>query len=245
MSCPNCQSLMVVKVLENQTILHCKNCGSSFFEENGINRITVHEAEQLASEKETDEVSGTNKQCLKDGSVMKVMQNSENIPHEITLLQCPTCKSIFVFAEDLILFKQAQMAKLNYFKTWKMPIPSLQAVVVLSFVAFASAIIFSRTVYFQGNSIGSTQAHDLIKKIYASKSGQYIFVSFTTQIPVTSEIVFRDATNGKVVKKEGSTNYATAHYITTGNLNPNDNIYYTIVLKDKNGKEIWMEEKKL
>lgn len=236
---------MTVKVLENQTILHCQNCGSSFFEENGINRITVKEAEELAKDKTTDEVSGADKLCLKDGTVLKVMDSGENIPPNATLLRCPTCKSIFVFPEDLILFKQAQEAKLNYFKAWQIPMPSLQTVVVLSFVAFAAAIIFSRSVYFQGNSISTTQAHDLIKKIYASKSGQYIFVSFTTQIPVTSRVVFRDATNGKIVKKEASTNYTTVHYITTGNLNPNDNIYYTIVLKDKNGKEVWIEERKL
>lgn len=245
MSCPNCQSPMVVKVLENQTILHCANCGSSFFEENGINRITVNEAELLAKNKTTDEVSGNDKICLKDGSVMRQMLNQESIPQDVTLLRCPTCKSLFVFPDDLIRFKQAQEAKLNYFKTWQMPLPSLKAVVALSFVALTAALVFSRTIYFQNNSISSTQAHDIIKKIYASKSGQYIFLSFTTQLPVATQVVFRDITSNKTFKKEVSSTPSTNHYITTGNLNPNNEIYYTVIIKDRSGKEVWLDERKL
>lgn len=245
MSCPNCENQMTVKVLENQTILHCSQCGASFFEDNGINRITAAEAEKLAEEKETDEVSGADKLCMKDGSVMKPMNRSENIPEDVTLLQCPVCKSIFVFSDDLIAFKQAQNAKINYFKTWKMPLPSLASVVVLSFVALVAALVFSRSVYFQGNSIGTTQAKDVIKKVYASKSGQYIFISFNTQIPVTSTVIFRDITNGKIILKNITSQYNTIHYITTGDFNPTDEIFYTIIIRDKNGKEVRSEEKKL
>jgi hypothetical protein len=236
---------MAVNVLENQTILHCGNCGGSFFEENVINRITVAETEKLVTAKETDDVSGADKLCMKDNSVMKPMSHTDNIPDEVTLLKCPACKSIFVFADDLITFKQAQEAKINYFKTWKMPIPSLATVVVLSFIALIAATIFSRSIYFQNNSIGSTQAQDIIKKTYVTKSGQYIFVSFTTQIPVTSLVLFKDITTGKTIIKTAMTNFTTAHYLTTGDFNPNDEIFYTIIIKDKNGMEVRNEEKKL
>lgn len=244
MSCPNCNSLMTVGSHNNQTVLHCENCGGTFFEENGINRISTHDAQILSEQKETDEVSGNDKHCMKDGTIMKVLHNSENIPDDVTLLQCKECKSIFVFADDLIRFKQAQEAKLNYFKSWHIPLPSISSVVVMSFVALIAATIFSKS-FFQSNTIGTTQAHDIFKKVYVSKSGQYIFVSFTTQIPVNSEVILRDLTTGKTIKKTGATSFSTTHYITTGDLNTNDIIFYTIVVKDKTGKEVWSEEKKL
>lgn len=245
MSCPNCGSSMSVKVFENQTILHCGNCGASFFEENGINRITVAEAEKLASIKETDDVSGNDKLCMKDGSVMKTMSTGENIPPEVTLLQCPQCKSIFVFSDDLVAFKQAQVAKLNYFKAWNIPLPSLSAIVVLSFVALIAASFFSVSIYFHKNSINTTQADEVIKKIYVSKSGQYIFLNFSTIVPVKSEVVFKDITTGKTVLKVISPDYQTLHYLTTGDLNPTDELFYKIIIKDSSGREIKSEERKL
>ena len=245
MSCPNCGSEMTVKVLENQTILHCPTCGGSFFEENGINRITLHEAENLALDKKTDDVSGDNKLCLKDQTRMKPLTNQENIPADVTLLLCSVCKSIFSYPDDLIKFKQAQEAKLNYYKTWKMPLPSLQSVAVLSFIALVSAALFSRFLFFNNGSLSPSQAQDLIKNVNFTSSNRYLFISFKTTIPVTAKIILTDKNTKTTMTKIISSTPKTLHILTTGDIPLTDEIWYQIVVKDKDGKEIKTEMRKM
>ncbi|MDO8611053.1 MAG: hypothetical protein Q7R95_11055 [bacterium] len=245
MNCPNCGASMIVKVLENQTILHCMICGGSFFEDNGINRITASEAEQLAHDKENDEISGDNKLCLKDQSVMKPLINQENIPTDVTLLQCPTCKSIFAYPDDLTKFKHAQETKIDYFKTWKMPLPSLSAVMVMSVIALISAATISKFIFFNNGSLSPSNAQDLIKEIHLTYSTRYMFISFKTQLAVTSEIILNDRTTQKTITKTVSSIPKTLHILTAGDVLLKDDIWYQIVVKDSNNKEIKTEWKKL
>ncbi len=146
MFCPNCLKPMNLVVADNQNILHCPNCGGSFFEENGINRITVETAQKLAEDKTSDEVSGTEKKCPKDQTSLKPIFTDYNrfqpisapFPTDVTLLRCPKCQGIFAYPDDLIKFKQAQIAKIEYFKLWNIPLPSLKSVIILG----ATALIF-------------------------------------------------------------------------------------------------------
>lgn len=245
MSCPNCNTEMSVVNLDNQILLHCDNCGGSFFEENGINRITQDSAFQLSQDKKSDEVSGQEKKCPKDQTLLSVVENNESIPDTVTLLKCKICKGIFVFPEDLVLFKKAQDVKLNYFKTWGIPLPSLRAIVVLSFVAFISAAAFSRFLLYQNRSLGQTQARDLIKQVSFSKSGRYGFISFKTTLPLLSKIVITDTITGQVFTKQISTKPTLLHYITLTDIPFTDPLTYHVVLVDEKGKEVRTEERKL
>ena len=245
MNCPNCQESMQTVTLDNQVILHCSLCGASFFEENGINRISFTAAQKLSEEKKTTEVSGQEKLCPKDKTILKPIINQENIPAEVTLLCCSTCKGIFVFADDLINFKKAQSAKINYFKTWGIPLPSLKAVVVLSFIAMVSAAIFSRFILFKTGPYQYTNASDLIKKIYLSKSGRYLFINFKTAYPFQSKIIFIDKTANITITKNISQKLTTIHFLTTADIDFNHQYSYQIILIDEKGKEVKTKEKKL
>ena len=245
MSCPNCKEIMQTVILDNQIILHCSLCGASFFEENGINRISFESAEKLFEEKKNTEVSGQEKLCPKDKTILKPIVNQENIPTEVTLLRCSTCKGIFVFADDLINFKKAQEAKIDYFKAWNIPLPSLKAVVVLSFVALVSAAIFSRFILFQRGPYRYTNATDLIKNIYLSKSGRYLFISFKTDYPFRSKIIFNDKTANITISKNISQKLTFIHFLTTTDIDFNHQYNYQIILIDNKGQEITTEEKEL
>ncbi len=250
MSCPNCSAEMNVVNFDNQIILHCPNCGGSFFEENSINRISRESAFQLSQDKKTTEVSGQGKECPKDLSALKpILTDSTDLtdqpfPPDVTLLECPKCRGIFAYPDDLVKFKKAQNAKIEYFKVWGMPIPSLRAVVVLSFVALVSAITFSRFILFQQESLGQAKASDLIKKIDVSQSGYYRFISFTTTLPVLSRIILRDR-GGKTITKMMSEKPSKLHFITISDFPQQAEVYYQIYLIDKDGKWIRTEEKKL
>lgn len=245
MSCPNCNTEMSVVNLDNQILLHCGNCGGSFFEENGINRIGQDSAFQLSQDKKSDEVSGQEKKCPKDQTPLSVLENSESVPANITLLHCKTCKGFFVFPEDLVTFKKAQNTKLNYFKTWGIPLPSLRAVVVLSFVAFVSAALFSRFLLFQNGSLGQTQARDLIKQISFSSSGRYGFISFKTTIPFRSFIFITDTKTNQNFSKEISAKPTLLHYVTLTNIPFTDPLTYHIILINEKGKKVTTEEKQM
>ena len=63
MSCPNCSQTMVSAVYDGQNVLHCRTCGSSFFEENGINHISLESAETLANDQQEAIIIGKPKIC--------------------------------------------------------------------------------------------------------------------------------------------------------------------------------------
>lgn len=236
---------MTSQTIDNQSVLHCSNCGGNFFEENGINRITLKSAQLLNQDKKSDEVSGQQKKCPKDASSLSPVENGETIPQNVTLLRCPTCKGIFTFADDLLKFKEAQAAKLNYFKAWNMPLPSLRAVLVLSLFLVLSVGFFSRLNSFLQYTSQQSQASDLIKKVYISKFAHYIFISFKSERPFLSKIVFTDKTENTTIEKNISVTPKELHQLTTTDVKTEDEVYYQIILVDEKGKEIKTEKKKL
>lgn len=251
MLCPNCQTSMNAVNLDNQTVLHCSNCGSSFFEENGINRIKLESAYELAEDIKSDEISGAEKKCPKDQVVLQQIPTDATeladkpVPGDVTLLKCPKCRGIFTFPEDLIKFKKAQEVKVNYYKIWGIPLPSLQAVVVLSFVAFISATLFFRFLLFQQGALRPSQATDLIKNIHFSTSGRYGFISFKTTVPLRSSIVITDPKTRVIVQKTISSKPVTLHFLTITDIPLSNTLTYHIILIEDNGKQLTTEEKTL
>jgi len=245
MLCPNCGETTEYVSLDNQNVLHCRNCGSSFFEENGINRITEDSAKKLFDDKKTDEISGHEKKCPKDQTPLLLVHDDEAIPSDVALLRCPKCKGIFTYPEDLLLFKKAQNAKVEYFKAWHMPLPSLRTVLVLTFLAVVSFSLFMSLSSIRQKTINQSQAQDLVKGFTTSKSGHFLFVSFKTMVPVTSEIVFIDKTTHSEISKPVSEKATTIHYLSTGDVNLDNEIYYSLTLTDAKGNVVKIPEKKL
>lgn len=252
MLCPNCGQAMNLVTADNQKILHCSNCGGSFFEENGINRISLTTAQNLADDKKSDEISGSEKKCPKDENLLKPISTNFNqfqpiltpIPPDVTLLRCSKCRGIFAYPDDLVKFKQAQVAKIEYFKLWQLPLPSLKSVIILGVTALIFTAVLVNYTYFQ-NGLYSTKASDLIKKFYISSSNNYLFLFFKTEKPFRSKIIFEDATNKKTINKIISSQPKTIHQLTTGDINLENEIYYQIVLMDEKGREIKTEVRKL
>ncbi len=244
MSCPNCDNQLKEVTIDSQNVLHCSNCGASFFENNAINRISSESAFQLSQDKTSDEISGKEKKCPRDQSILAPLENSESVPDSVTLLQCPVCKGIFTYPDDLIKFKKAQEAKVDYFKAWNMPLSSLKAVLVFAVVALFSIGIFSYGMFIQHGS-SFTQARDIVKNVSISSSGRYVFISFKTAVPLKSEIVVKNLLTGKITARQISTTPKTLHYITMTELSLTDPLTYHIVLTDSSSKTLSTEEQKL
>ncbi|OGK11960.1 hypothetical protein A2954_04725 [Candidatus Roizmanbacteria bacterium RIFCSPLOWO2_01_FULL_37_12] len=245
MLCPNCKEKFNSDVVDGQNILHCSNCGGTFFQENGINRISVQSAQNLASDLKTNDISNAEKLCPRDQTLLVPFRSEESVPADVTLLYCATCKGIFTQANDLLIFKKAQAAKIDYFKLWNIPLPSIKSIAVLSVMLFVSVLSLTVYTYFQRQNIYFIQASDQIKNIYITSANRYLFISFKTVLPLRSHIVFTDVTTNQTVEKILSSKPATLHLLTTGDINIDDEIYYQIVLTDVNGAETKTEIKRL
>lgn len=244
MFCPNCSQEMTTANFDSQSILHCLNCGASFFEENSINRISQKSAEILAQERKTAIIYGRQKLCPKDQTPLSQISSQESIPDIVVLFRCNRCQGVFSYAEDLVNFKKAQTVKVNYFRLWNKPLPSLNAVLVMFFLALFSATIIFTGISNQKN-ITQSQAKDLVGKIIISSSNRYLFLSFSTAIPVKTEVRFTDKTTGESFSQTISNDLKTIHILTTDKINFKDQYYYIITLIDEKGRKTTLEEKLL
>src|SRR3989338_1532827 len=245
MLCPNCKQKLDSDVIDEQQLLHCSNCGGTFFEENGINRITVKSAQSLSSDLKTTEFSTEEKQCPKDQSLLRPASGTENIPPDVTLYFCNSCKGIFALPNDLFIFKRAQSAKIDYFKIWRIPLPSIRSVAVLSVFLFISVLSLATYLYWQNQYAYKIEAEDLIKNNYVTVSSRYLFFTFTTDLPLKSKIVLSDKTTGQTIAKIINLEPDTFHQLITSEININNEIYYQIIIFDERGREGRTEMKRL
>lgn len=212
MFCPNCQNPLSQRKLSTITAEHCVFCGGTFFNINGINRILLSEAQELANEKTTDSIAGGEKLCPKDRAVMAPIL-SESIPQHVTLLKCGICAGIFVYPDDLVAFKQAQSAKLNYYMSWKKPMPSVANIVVLGFAVVASAVVFYRFSPYS-KPTAPTQASQDACQLEVVQSGTNTLLYCKTQNAYISNAVFRNSLTGEEVVRAVNTSPAAIHMLS-------------------------------
>lgn len=184
MHCPNCHHILTKVQLDTIEVEHCNSCGGTLFEANEINRVTEKDAERLSLMKQTDAISGGEKLSPRDGSILQRIQ-SESIPQHVTLLESKSTGEVFAFAEDLLEFKKAQDAKINYYKSWHIPMPPLANVLVFGFAVMASASIAYMVTLIQSPKTQSIQAQTIceggIGKVKLQNGDGYL-VSCTTPV---------------------------------------------------------------
>lgn len=182
MHCPNCRHILTVIDLDGIEVDHCNSCGSTLFEANEINRITLKDAERLSLIKQTDVISGGEKISPRDGSPLTRI-TSDSIPQHVTLLESRTTGEVFAYAEDLLEFKKAQSAKVDYYKAWHIPMPPVASVLVFGFAVFAAASLAYMVTLIQQPTNQSIQAQTLCKSGIGQiplEDGQGHVVSCTT-----------------------------------------------------------------
>lgn len=190
MLCPNCGQQMNVRNVDNEIVLHCSTCGSSFFDKNGINKITSSSARLLTEEAQGQYVLGNQKLCPKDKSIL-LEKIDATLPKNTILLECPSCEGIFAYPDDLLKYKGVKAAQPLASGAFKL-LPAPKSLFMLaSFAVLSLAVLLNA-----GNFSSNTRASSIYGAIHMSKSGRYFSVQFTTQDPTTSTIIFYDG-NGK------------------------------------------------
>ncbi len=245
MLCPNCSETMRSSYYDNQYVTHCLSCGTSFFEENGINRITYDSALKLSQDKYRHYISPKEKACPKDFSSLSPISNTEAVPSHVILFLCSTCSGVLAYPEDLLKFKKAQGAKIDYYKTWQRPFASLQNVLIVFFIMVLSVATFYTLNTVQKRTLYRSEASDLFKTLSVIRSGRYILLSFRTSLPLKSQIILTNTKTGKQAIKSISVVPKTLHQIVLTDITAEESISYRIILTDLNGKTVETEAKKL
>jgi Zn-finger nucleic acid-binding protein len=173
--CPNCNHQLTTKTVKTSAsgsidVDMCGSCGGVYFDRGEVNRITKDQARELVSQQdhhtsEADLKKGTH-HCPKCGSSLKRYWG-ESVPNDVYVLRCPACHGAWFQEDDLKRFKQAQSAKIDFYKTWKIPLPSLSTVML----PVALFIVLSGTMWLAiHESEKSQQLRSYAKEIMTAPS---------------------------------------------------------------------------
>jgi len=212
MFCSNCQNLLSQRKLSTTTVEHCVFCGGTFFEMNGINRILLSEARELASQKTTDSIAGGEKMCPKDRNVMAPLMG-DSVPDHVTLLKCSICAGIFAYGDDLVAFKESQSAKLNYYMSWRKPMPNIAKVLVFSFaLVFSTAVMYKYSPYSQPTAPLRADQDTCKLDIIPSETSTLMYCK--TDHPYISDAVFINSQTGEEITRTINTTPNDVHMLS-------------------------------
>lgn len=237
MLCPNCAQALKTETFDSQNVLHCSVCGASFFEKDGLAKLSKDSARQLADDLQGHYILGTKKLCPKDGGLLTAIESSI-VPKGAVLLECVTCKGNFVYADDLLRIKGLNFSSAAAAPLLKLLPPPKSLFMLASFVILSMAVLLNYQSISSNMSIGS-KAKDLVTKVTTTTDEQkrYLFFYFKTEAPVTSQVIFVDKQTSQIVVKEVSSQAKTTHQLTTSELDLTHPFTYQIVLKTIDGHE--------
>lgn len=246
MKCPNCSQEMQVQNIDNQIVLHCSTCGSSFFDKGTIDNISPFSARKLSENSQGNYVLGQQKTCPKDHSPLSAPPSKTSTTSKALLLTCPTCEGIFIYPDDLLKYKNITPKKAVFSPISRL-LPAPKSLFLLSTFAVLSLAILLNINTISRNYSGTTRASDIISSVTTTSddSRRYVFLYFKTVTPFMSSVEFNNKTTGEKMVKQISIEPKTTHQLTTTNLDLSHDIYYRIILLEKGQKDITGEEKKL
>jgi len=233
---------MAVVNFDNEIILHCGTCGSSFFEKDGIHHISKNSAQKLAEDAQGHYVLGNRKKCPKDESEL-VEKSDPSLPKNTILLECPMCAGIFAYPDDLLKYKGVrEPAPISPLSLQLLPAP--KTIFMLSVFAALSLGVMMNFGALSQNFSTSSRADEMINKVIAAtdEKKHYLYFDFITESKTTSKVKFTDKTSGAVITKEVSAEPKTIHHLITTDLDLSHEIVYQILL-GQNGRPT--EEKPL
>lgn len=228
MMCPNCRNPLVA-FNQNEAIQHCEFCGGTFFEENQLNRISITDVQELTKGSTNDRELIQIKMCPKDNLPMTLLRE-ESIPHFINIHTCSTCHGLFVTAKDLLAFKRAQKAKIAFYKEWRIPLPSLQAVLVYSLAFIFVFGIFTYMKSFYQQNAPKTQAEAIVRNVRISAAGESTLVYFTTDTNYVSTLVFQNEQGIELTRVPLSTTPSEVHFGKIATIPRSEHTFFKVIL---------------
>ena len=240
MTCPQCNDTLNLLTItttdgKEKAIHECLDCGGHFLENYLVNFISTETAHNIDSvlPKKHNKVNESIK-CIHCGQPMFAI--TDNVPQTVTVYNCPNSHGDFFPKGQLLLFKKAQDAKINYHKLWGIPLKTAFAVIIPLFVLFTSVTVLPSLVK-EINTSKETRikASELTSTpLITPLSDTQVLISFSTVSKVTTQILL---TSNKTETYTVSETPDTNHILQISNLEPSTSYKYIIII-DPQGKNI-------
>lgn len=238
MYCPDCAGVLVSQeeqISGNRkiTIEYCFSCGGYWCDHWEANEIIYEDFLKLAKKlpiflKEiTYGGSGKCPHC----SIPLDILRGESVPPNLTIKYCPQCKGNWFPQGEFKNFKFAQKTKLEFLKTWNIPLSSIYQVLLPVLVVALVGIVIPLTLNLsQKKTEERVSAGTYIKNenVVFAGEGTAIIV-FTTTRALPSEIEYGEALSN-MKKVTVSTSAQTFHQIKLTGLTKNAVYVYRIIL---------------
>ncbi len=212
---------------------YCPNCGGVWSDAGETNFLQMKQIEPLISSLPNNPApTNANYQllvCPKDRQILRIFKR-ESIPMYLNVLRCQTCGGIWFPQNNFAPFKKAQEAKINYFKLWNIPLPSIYAVLlpVLIFALLIGGLISTITNIRQNQEV-RIKASDAISQPLTIQPKNYeMLISFTTKETTATKIKYWTE-GGSINEVWVSETPKTNHLIKLTNLD-NKTYSYQIIL---------------
>lgn len=241
MTCPHCHenlSSIEIQTTDGQStsIDECLNCGGHFLPPILANFISTNSAKNIDSiiPKATSlpVASPVCPHCHQNMSSIK----DDAVPETVTVFSCPNNHGEFYPKNQLLLFKKAQDAKINYHKLWGIPLKSAFAVIIPVMIIFTAITVIPNVLnMMQSNQENRVKAGDILTQpLITPISGTQVLISFSTKNSVKTSITF---TEGLDKTLEVSNTPQTNHLVSISDLVPLTTYKYIITLDDQ-GKKV-------
>jgi Zn-finger nucleic acid-binding protein len=236
LSCPKCGSVLTTKKVKTAAsgsidVDFCETCGGVYFDRGEINRISKEDAEKLShSETHGTPRDGSNR-CPKCGASLERYWG-ESVPSDVYVLRCPDCSGTWFTKAELTKFKDAQSAKINYFRTWKIPLSSLSSVLIpvaLFVVLTGSTLIVADQVQRRQQTTSNAQEMMTNPSVIKGENGSSVTVVFTTQKDATTQFLINGYQgHDGVTTLPISVKPKKTHEVTLTGLIPGQTYFYRI-----------------
>ncbi len=244
MTCPQCNetlNLLTITTIDGKekTVYECLDCGGHFIENFLVNFISTETAHNIDSvlPKKHNQINQSIK-CLHCGQTMFSIK--ENIPQTVTVYNCPNSHGDFFPKGQLLLFKKAQDAKINYHKLWGIPLKTAFAVIIPLFILFTSVTVLPNLIQqIENTKETRIKASELTSTpLITPLSDTQVLISFSTTNQVVTKIIFTSGKEGEYFVSESPD---SNHILQLDNLSPSTKYTYRIII-DPLGRNIKVGE---
>lgn len=241
MTCPHCHADLTaidIQTTDGQTtsIQECLNCGGHFLPPILANFISTNSAKNIDSiVPKSSSVPAAAPICPQCHQTMSSIKD-DSVPETVTVFTCPNNHGEFYPKNQLLLFKKAQDAKINYHKLWGIPLKSAFAVIIPVVIVFTAITVIPNVLnLMQTSQENRVKASDILTQpLITPISSTQVLISFSTKNSVKTSITFTEGLNRTI---DVSTTPQTNHLISVTDLKPQTTYKYFITL-DNQGKKV-------
>lgn len=237
MHCPDCGSVLITVTLGTEPPIKldvCSSCSGVWTDQGETNFFKVSDLANVALPGTPHRVPAPqDRYCPKDHTPLS-RNKGENIPEDVVVFHCSSCGGNWFPTGQLKHFKEAQRVKLSFFKTWHIPISSPAAILlpVLLLMIITGSIVVT-VISIQQQIQTESQAKSLVgKPVVRNISPTEVFISFTTNAPVATSLIYWQATLQAPVRQKIAVSAVaqTTHTVRISNLLPGTTYQYQITL---------------